>query len=696
MLGRLQPPAAMRSIGVSSGPLSLAAGFGRGFLLQPVRAASTGKRVVTTVVHPPGTPDDHSLSSLTSSPNRGVWSSVHVGIGSNLGDRTTHMHEAIARIRQVPQTKLERTSFLYETESFYDTDQPKFLNGVLKLRTRLPPREVLQHLQRIEQELGRCKTAEAEYRYPARQIDLDILLFNSMELQSPDLTIPHPQLAERSFVLRPLNDVDPEAHHPVLGKTARELLNELLYPKPAVLATRSGGPVLGRDQTPIDVQQKAGQDRLCMSLDPAGQNLLYWGSRTYVMGVLNVTPDSFSDGGQFQEAEAAVRRAIEMLAAGADIVDIGGQSTRPGATDIGEQEEVSRVLPVIRGICKALADPDTYAAARGSSGTVALSVDSYRSSVIRQAYAVVHEHNEHQHQLMNGNSNAAAAAESGSKRGRKKSNSQASSVAAGYVGFMANDTTGGLMDASIFDTVAELGVPLVVGHARAPPDVMQGPEWTRYDAQGGVIPGVAQELDDIVDRAQAAGVPLWNLVVDPALGFSKNADQCFELVSDLRTACPPGMPILSGPSRKGFIAQALKENGFPSPPGNEERDWGSAAAVTASVGSGASMVRVHNVPGARAVCAVADRVYRRKPPLPQPEPMSKSWQPVDQIGQQAAAAETPAVTAEAAPKKRGKAAKQPADAAPAADPLAEAEAEPAKPKRGRKKSAAKIAGAEEP
>ena len=225
-------------------------------------------------------------------------------------------------------------------------------------------------------------------------------------------------------------------------------------------------------------------------------------SRPLVMGVVNVTPDSFSDGGLYGTTEAAIRHGFELRDQGADVLDIGGESTRPGATRPLVAEELDRVVPVIR----ALAEAD-----------VPVSVDTMRSEVARAA------------------------------------------LEAGAV--VVNDVSGGLADPQILDVVAEHGAAYVVMHWRAHSSVMQ--QLASYDD---VLVEVRDELALRLDAATAAGIAADRLVVDPGLGFAKTADHNWELLRRLPELATLGVPILVGSSRKSFLGTLLAApDGTPRP-----------------------------------------------------------------------------------------------------------------------------------
>jgi dihydropteroate synthase len=215
--------------------------------------------------------------------------------------------------------------------------------------------------------------------------------------------------------------------------------------------------------------------------------------RPIVMGILNVTVDSFSDGGAFLEVSAALAHAREMCAAGADIIDVGGESTRPGAERVPVEVEQQRVLPVIREL-----------AAEG----VALSIDTLNAST------------------------AAEAVRAGAR--------------------FINDVSGGLADADMARVAAESGATYIAGHWRGTSATMN--EFANYDS---VVDDVRNELRLRVDALSEAGLPRERIVFDPGLGFAKNAEQNWELLAQLSTLVGDGFPILVGASRKRFIGELL-------------------------------------------------------------------------------------------------------------------------------------------
>lgn len=286
-----------------------------------------------------------------------------------------------------------------------------------------------------------------------------------------------------------------------------------------------------------------------------------WGSQTYIMGVLNCTPDSFSDGGQHSGVDAAVQAAERMWKAGAHIIDIGGASTRPDAKPVDVATELSRVLPVVKTL-------------KERHPEILISLDTFHSEVARQG------------------------------------------VAAGAV--LINDVSAGLYDPKMLPTVAELGVPLSLMHLRGTPQTMQNTG--NLDYPQGVVNGVQFELHARVSAALQAGIPLWNLIIDPGIGFAKNLEQNLALLRDSETLAVfdpyytrARLPLLLGPSRKSFLGTLLARKdgqGKHFQSDANHRVHATVAAATAAVGYGADVVRVHDVDEVAQAVRIADAIYR--------------------------------------------------------------------------------------
>jgi len=226
---------------------------------------------------------------------------------------------------------------------------------------------------------------------------------------------------------------------------------------------------------------------------------LRWGQRTHVMGVINLTPDSFSDGGRFDRPERALAQARRLMSEGVELLDLGAQSTRPGADCIGVEGELERLLPALRAIRSALPD-------------VILSVDTFHAAVAEAALA----------------------------------------AGADWI----NDVSGGRRDPALLPLVAQAGCPLVLMHSRGDSQTMDA--LVEY-GDAGVVQGVLQELRQASERALAAGLQQRQLIWDPGLGFAKTHAQNLELLRGLPQLRAEGVPLLVGPSRKRFIGAVLDE-----------------------------------------------------------------------------------------------------------------------------------------
>lgn len=248
-----------------------------------------------------------------------------------------------------------------------------------------------------------------------------------------------------------------------------------------------------------------------------------------VMGILNVTPDSFSDGGQFDTYESAVAHGLEMIAEGADIIDIGGESTRPGALRISEEEELSRVIPVIKTL---------------SQHSAVISIDTMRASVARAAVA----------------------------------------AGATYI----NDVSGGMADDQMHKVAAELGTFYILMHWRG-----HSLDMNSKAIYGDVVLDVKKELSLQIEKALAAGISAEKIIIDPGIGFAKEAEHNWELIRRVNEIVDLGYPVLIGASRKRFL-------GGKSP---LEREAATLELTKGLVGRGVWGVRVHSVAPHKKVIA---------------------------------------------------------------------------------------------
>jgi len=277
------------------------------------------------------------------------------------------------------------------------------------------------------------------------------------------------------------------------------------------------------------------------------------GERTLIMGILNVTPDSFSDGGQFVSLDTALAHAEQMIAEGADIIDVGGESTRPGGEPVSVEEEIRRVVPVIEALSRRTDTP--------------LSVDTTKSEVARVAL------------------DAGAA--------------------------IVNDISALRFDFYIADVVARAGAGLVLMHSRGTPATMH-----RLAPVADIMYEVTHSLRASINMAERRGVKPESIVIDPGIGFGKSQDQNLELLAklDQLIASFPDYPLLIGTSRKSFIGRILAdEHGTPAPA--EARLYGTLATITTSILHGAHIVRVHDVKATVETIRVAHSIRENLPTM---------------------------------------------------------------------------------
>jgi len=275
-----------------------------------------------------------------------------------------------------------------------------------------------------------------------------------------------------------------------------------------------------------------------------GARVLELGRRTLIMGVVNVTPDSFSDGGLHIDAEKAVVYAEQLLNEGATIIDVGGESTRPGALAVSEEEERRRVLPVVRDLKRRRPD-------------AVVSIDTYKASVAR------------------------AAVEFGAE--------------------VVNDVSGFRWDAKMAKTLAELKVGAVLMHTRGRPE-----EWRSLPPIGDPVLIVKRDLLQWAERATLAGIKRDRLVLDPGFGFGKRFEENYPLLAHFNELQKMGFPLLAGVSRKSFIGRTLARDGKDAP--TAERLYGTLAAEAVLILKGAHIIRTHDVRFAVEAARVADAI----------------------------------------------------------------------------------------
>ena len=447
---------------------------------------------------------------------------VFLGIGSNLGDRLGNLYQAQAAL--APQIRLLRASAVYETPPWGYNDQPAFLNQALEVETELAPQALLTRLKEIETELGRVKN----FRYGPRLIDLDILFYGEQVYQSETLSIPHSMLAERAFVLVPLAELAPDFVHPQLKRSVADLLAE-----------------------------RPDRDEIVLYQPSLTQEWPHWGERTYVMGILNITPDSFSGDGLLQQsdpASAALTQARQFVQDGAAILDLGAESSRPSSATVDAETEIARILPILNSL-------------RQANLPAIISVDTYKAE------------------------SAEVCLRSGAH--------------------WINDIWGLKADPELAPVIAAHHAGVVIMHNRSHwqdvqnlGDLGKTYSGVQYDD---IIDDIKNELGESLEIAAKAGIAQDKIILDPGIGFGKNLADNLAIINRLEEIKKMGFPILIGPSRKSFIGQVLD---LPV----EERLEGTAAAVALGIAHGADIVRVHDVREMARVAKMSDAIIGRDLP----------------------------------------------------------------------------------
>jgi 2-amino-4-hydroxy-6-hydroxymethyldihydropteridine diphosphokinase/dihydropteroate synthase len=375
---------------------------------------------------------------------------LYLGLGSNLGDRRAHLSRALERLA-AHGIELVRASPVVESPAMLPDDAPvdwnrPFLNLVAHCRSELPPLGVLDGLKAIERELGRVDRG----RWAPRPIDLDLLLYGRETFADERLRVPHPGIVERAFVLTPLASLAPQLTIPGLGN--RTVLEHARA---------------GRRHLPL------------------------W------MGIVNLTPDSFSDGGELPTAEAVEARVAELFAAGAELIDLGAESTRPGATPLTADEEWARLEPMLGRL-----------------------VDRYRGSVLRPRFSIDTYHVE----------TARRALRLGAD--------------------IVNDV-GGLTDPAMIALAAESGAEFVAMHNLGLPADRAHTLPVDEDPTA----AVERWLEARLTEWEGAKIDPARIVFDPGIGFGKNALQSLKLLRNVERFHKFGLRLLVGHSRKSFMHQ---------------------------------------------------------------------------------------------------------------------------------------------
>ena len=388
---------------------------------------------------------------------------IYISAGSNQGNCLEYLRMAAQLL--APAVKILRTSEMYLTEPWGYKPQPSFYNLVWEAETELDPESLLKYFKEIETRIGRVKTL----RYGPRVIDLDILLYDDCVYQSQSLTIPHAMMRERRFVLQPLCDLIPMEQDPVTKKTWFELLQNC-----------SSESVEKLDET--------------LEMD---RPLINWGLRSYTMGIINLTPDSFSGDGLINGQNvitSALRQCDAFLENGADILDLGAESTRPGYEKVSPETEIMRLMPVLKEIRRRF--PKTL-----------LSVDSGKTEVIRAALDC---------------------------------------------GIDWINNTGDSDNNELDKLCAESGKVTVL--MRSAPLRKTNEELLTPEK---ILERVRSQLLDRAARVQKFGIRQGNIVLDPGIGFGSSPSCDLEIIRQLKQISLLGYPVLLGPSRKSFLGKYL-------------------------------------------------------------------------------------------------------------------------------------------
>ncbi len=442
-----------------------------------------------------------------------------LGLGSNWGDRAAHLRRAVRSLRLLRlegETRVQSVSRLYESDALLPENAPHswsrpYLNLCLSVETTVEPPVLLAQMKELEQRLGRRDRGS----WAPREIDIDLLTWESLRLRSEALTLPHPGLVHRPFVLLPLREVAPDWVHPEMGRTAADL---------AIEHADSGGRM-----------SRSPRDRARVS----AQMLTQW------VGILNLTPDSFSDGGKYASPDLALRRAAELLDEGATVLDVGAESTRPGAQRLDPREEWARLEPVLQLTRLLVAERAGETRERPM-----VSVDTRNPETALRA------------------------------------------IGAGVD--WINDVTGG-SDPRMVSAVGTSGATFVFMHSVAVPPEAGKTLPTELDAVASVMLWARERVGELT----AAGIPADRLIFDPGIGFGKTPEQNVRLLGGVPEFRDLGLPLLVGHSRKSFISRlGLGEGAAP-----EGRDLESAVISAHLADAGTDYVRVHRVDWSRRAAA---------------------------------------------------------------------------------------------
>lgn len=387
-------------------------------------------------------------------------SGIYIAIGANIDSPFGSPQQSLEHLETVLKghgVHVLKSSRLFRNPAWPNPNDPEFLNGCLEVETTLSPQDLLETLLKIEQQFGR----ERAQKNAPRSLDLDIIDYKSEVIDNDHLQLPHSRLHERGFVLLPLFDIAPNWQH-LEGAKISELIEKL---SPETI-----------DQTiPMIHKNHA------------------FKSAPILMGIVNTTPDSFHDGGQHNDIDKAVEHARRLIDEGAQIIDIGGESTRPGAKPVSIEEEIKRTAPVI-----------AILAAETEHKGIQISIDTRNAKTME------------------------AAIDAGAD--------------------MINDVSALTHDPRALEVVTQFGGHVCLMHMQGSPETMQDePQYN--DA----VTEVMEYLKHRIDTCLKVGISIDKITVDPGIGFGKTLDQNLQILNNLDHFHDLGVPVLLGTSRKSFI-----------------------------------------------------------------------------------------------------------------------------------------------
>ena len=387
--------------------------------------------------------------------------SIYIGIGANIPSPFGNPYQSIQHLIAILPSHgitVIRQARCWRNPAWPDPNDPEFLNTCIEVNTSLSPDDLLKTLLKIEEQFDRTRT----HKNAPRPLDLDIIDYNGEKIEQDNLSLPHPKLQERAFVLLPLFDIAPLWQHPTIKIPIHELLRNL------------------------DQEDHEKTIPLCHTYHPFKEGPI-------LMGILNVTPDSFHDGGAYNRIDRAVDRARKMIEDGANIIDIGGESTRPGAKPVTVEEEIGRTVPIIAILADEARDKGIY-----------ISIDTRNAKTMSEA------------------------------------------IKAGAT--MINDVSALTHDPDSIKVAANFDGPVCLMHMQGLPENMQN-----SPTYNNVVYDVKNYLAERINACLKANISSNRIVVDPGIGFGKTLEQNLELLKKMSAFQDLGTPILLGASRKGFI-----------------------------------------------------------------------------------------------------------------------------------------------